>query len=75
MQQKKSSGLGKGLDELLEDNNPTTRTNVKPLVVSKGEVAAESAKKRTSVDLYGSTTKTLYDTKPKTKSVKSNFKK
>ncbi len=72
---KKISGLGKGLDELLEDNNPTARTNVKPLVVSKGEVSTDAAKKRTSVDLYGSTTKTLYDTKPKTKSVKSNFKK
>ena len=73
--QKKTSGLGKGLDELLEDNNPTTRTNVKPLVVSKCEVGNGSSSKRTSVDLYGSTTKTLYDTKPKTKSVKSNFKK
>ena len=72
---KKVSGLGKGLDELLEDNNPTARTNVKPLVVSKGEFTADAAKRRTSVDLYGSTTKTLYDTKPKTKSVKSNFKK
>lgn len=75
MQQKKTSGLGKGLDELLEDNNPTTRTNSRPLVVAKGEAVASDSKKKTTVSLYGNTTKTLYDTKPRTKSVKSNFKK
>ena len=78
MQQKKASGLGKGLDELLEDNHPTARTSAgtgKPLVVAKGEVATDQTKKNTAASLYGNTTKTLYDTKPRTKSVKSNFKK
>jgi hypothetical protein len=78
MKQKKASGLGKGLDELLEDNHPTSRASAstgKPLVVAKGEVVSEEAKKTVAANLYGSSTKSLYDTKPRTKSVKSNFKK
>ena len=74
--QKKPSGLGRGLDELLDDNTPTTRTNVssgKPLVVSKGEVKAPNNSAITT--LYGNQTKSLYDQKPRTRSVKSNFKK
>lgn len=78
MKQKKASGLGKGLDELLEDNNPTSRVSAasgKPLVVAKGDVPSQDAKKNATANLYGSSTKSLYDTKPRTKSVKSNFKK
>lgn len=75
--QKKPSGLGKGLDELLEDNHPTSRTSSlgRPLVVSKGEANTEKTGNSAVSSLYGNTTKTLYDTKPRTKSVKSNFKK
>ena len=72
--QKKPSGLGRGLDELLDDNTPSLReSNKKPLVEPKGEAPA---KKATPVlSLYDTTPKSLYDTKPRTKSVKSNFKK
>ena len=75
--QKKMSGLGKGLDELLEDNHPTSRTSTsgRPLVVAKGEADADKTIKAPISTIYGNTTKTLYDTKPRTKSVKSNFKK
>ncbi len=75
--QKKMSGLGKGLDELLEDNNPSSRTSTasRPLVVAKGEANTEKKDVSTVSSIYGNTTKTLYDAKPRTKSVKSNFKK
>ena len=69
---KKQNGLGRGLDELLQDNTLTTRTS-KPLVVSKGEARTSNTERK--VDLYGTTPKPLYDTKPKNRSVKANFKK
>ncbi len=73
--QKKPSGLGRGLEELLDDNTPSLRENKgKPLVESRGEVVKTPADDRVNT-LYGNTQKSLYDTKPKTKSVKSNFKK
>ena len=74
--QKKPSGLGRGLDDLLDDNTPTTRTNVsanRSFVVSKGSATREIDPSIAA--LYGNQTKTLYDNKPKTRSVKSNFKK
>ncbi len=71
---KKPSGLGRGLDDLLEDNSMTLRENRgKPLVEPKGEVQTQVSPSVAS--LYGSTQKSLYDTKPRTRSVKSNFKK
>ena len=72
---KKPSGLGRGLDELLDDNTPSLRENRgKPLVEARGEVAEKKAAQKIS-NLYDTTPKSLYDTKPRTKSVKSNFKK
>ena len=73
--QKKASGLGKGLEELLEDNNLTSRSTGRPLVIVKGEATEEKTVKAPTSNLYGNTPKSLYDTKPRTKSVKSNFKK
>lgn len=71
---KKPSGLGRGLDDLLEDNSMTLRENKgKPLVESKGEVKTQVSPSVSS--LYGNTPKSLYDTKLRTRSVKSNFKK
>ncbi len=72
----KKSGLGRGLDDLLDDNVPTKRTS-KPLVVSKGEVAEGSAPAAKPVNsaIFDTKTKSLYNTKPRTRSVKSNFKK
>lgn len=74
--QKKASGLGRGLDELLEDNKPTRRTS-KPLVESRGDVKPSQAPVPTNEavnTVYEVKTKPLYDTKPKTKSLKANFK-
>ena len=75
--QKKPSGLGRGLDELLDDNTPSLRENKgKPLVEARGEVTPTQQKTTVSTStLYGNTTKSLFDTKPRTKSVRSNFKK
>ena len=72
---KKPSGLGRGLDELLDDNAPTTTKRVgRPLVEPKGE-ATKSAPVEVNGTVYEVKTKTLYNTKPKTNSLKSNFKK
>ena len=80
---KKPSGLGRGLDDLLEDNAMSKRpakTGTKPLVEPKKEAVAvkpvaptvNSADKPSSV--YDIKPKALYETKPKTKSLKANFK-
>ena len=72
----KPSGLGRGLDELLDDNTPSLReSNKKPLVEAKGEVTQQARTTTPITSLYGTAPKSLYDTKPRTKSVKSNFKK
>ena len=72
--QKKPAGLGRGLDELLDDNTPSMRENKgKPLVEAKGEPVAPKTVPVT--ELYDMKPKSLYDTKPRTRSVKSNFKK
>lgn len=78
--QKKPSGLGRGLDELLDDNTPSLRENKgKPLVVARGEAEEKKSNDTMAVPLmngiYDTTPKTLYNTRPRTKSVKSNFKK
>lgn len=71
---KKPSGLGRGLDELLDDNTPSLRENKgKPLVEARGDV--KEIKKTPVTSLYDTTPKSLYDTKPRTKSVKANYKK
>jgi hypothetical protein len=73
---KKPTGLGRGLDELLDDNLPTKKIGAQPLVVSKGEATeskTESAKNVNST-IYQAKTRSLYETKPRTNSVKSNFK-
>ncbi len=72
--QKKATGLGRGLDDLLEDNFPGKKTSNKPLVVAKGEVS-EPKPITVNSAIYETKTKTLYESKPKTKSLKSNFKK
>ena len=73
--QKKPTGLGRGLDELLDDNTLSKRQPTgKPLVEAKGE-AAEKKSTTINSSIYEVKTKTLYETKPKKRSVKANFKK
>ncbi len=66
----KPSGLGRGLGDLLEDNNPSARSQ-KPSVVLR----AEDTPQKNNYSPYQEQTKSLYETKVKNKSVKANFKK
>ena len=60
--QKKPSGLGRGLGDLLEDNSPQIRENRAKVVVRQPE------KKQTT------TTADIYEQKPKNRSVKANYR-
>jgi len=71
MANKKPSGLGRGLGELLEDNTPEIRESRGTVVVRKeGESIKITPTTSTEVK-----TKQLFETKPRNKSVKANFKK
>ena len=68
---KKQGGLGRGLGELLDDNTPDIREG-------RGTVVVKNEGGSIKITPVGSTevkTKSLFDTKPKNKSVKANFKK
>ncbi len=58
---KKSSGLGRGLGELLADNTPEIQK-------SSAKVTIRTEKKDISM------TAELYESKPKNKSVKANYR-
>lgn len=63
----KPSGLGRGLEDLLEDNTPSLRSQ-KPNVVLRKESEAPVQKLPNS--LYERKTKPLFETKPRNKSLK-----
>ena len=68
---KKQGGLGRGLGELLDDNTPDMREG-------RGSVVVKNEGGSIKITPVGSTevkTKSLFDTKPKNRSVKANFKK
>ena len=66
----KSSGLGRGLGDLLDDNTPSTRTHTQPnVVVRKADDAAPKAKPLPN-SLYEIKTKPLFESKPRNKSLK-----
>ncbi len=68
---KKPSGLGRGLGELLDDNTPDIREGRKNVTVRK---EGESIK-ITPMGSAQREEKQLFETKPKNRSVKANFKK
>ena len=68
---KKQGGLGRGLGELLDDNTPDVRDSRANVVVKK----ESGSIKITPVGSTEVKTKSLFETKPKNKSVKANFKK
>lgn len=71
MATKKPSGLGRGLGELLDDNTPDLREG-------RGSVTVRKEGESIRVTPAGSTEikpKALFETKPKNRSVKANFKK
>lgn len=71
MATKKPSGLGRGLGELLEDNTPDLREGRSSVTVRKeGESIRVTPAGSTEIK-----TKSLFETKPKNRSVKANFKK
>lgn len=61
--QKKPSGLGRGLGDLLEDNSPVLTRN------SSAKVVIRTEEKKITVS-----TAEIYETKPKNKSLKANFR-
>lgn len=63
----KPSGLGRGLEDLLEDNTPSLRSQ-KPSVVIRKE--SEAPKQPLPNTLYTRTEKPLFETKPRNKSLK-----
>ena len=71
MAQKKQGGLGRGLGELLDDNTPDVREGRGNVVVKK----EGSSIKITPVGSTEVKPKSLFETKPRNKSVKANFKK
>lgn len=71
MANKKPSGLGRGLGELLYDNTPD-------IIEGRGSASIRKEGESIRITPAGSTTvttKSLFETKHKNKSVKSNFKK
>ena len=71
MAQKKPSGLGRGLGEMLDDNTPDIRGEHGSVTIRKeGESIRVTPAGSTEIKI-----KTLFETKHKNRSVKSNFKK
>ena len=71
MATKKTSGLGRGLGELLDDNTPDLREG-------RGSVTVRKEGDSIRITPAGSAevkTKALFESKHKNRSVKSNFKK
>lgn len=79
---RKTSGLGRGLGDLLEDNTPEIRSNRGSVLRKEEEKKAESTRTPISTpvsdptsNLYGNTpVKSLYEERHKNKSLKANFK-
>ena len=69
---KKPSGLGRGFGDLLEDNSLEVQT--KSSVVLRGESSARTGSSEVEVPPLGYAPKSLYEEKPKNRSVKANFK-
>ena len=71
MANKKPSGLGRGLGDLLDDNTPDVRE-------SRGKVTVKTEGDVIKITPEGTTTgtpKALFETPKKNKSVKANFRK
>lgn len=68
----KSSGLGRGLGDLLDDNTPSARTHQAPTVVvrSSAENTPEVTKKPLPNTLYEIKTKPLFESPVRTKRIK-----
>lgn len=72
MATKKPSGLGRGLGEMLDDNTPDIRETRPSSVTIRREGETIRVTPIGSAEI---TPKALFETKPKNRSVKANFKK
>ena len=70
---KKPSGLGRGLGDLLADNSLETQSKSSVVLRSGSDPNASSSE--VVVPPLGYAPKSLYEEKPKNRSVKANFKK
>lgn len=72
---KKTSGLGRGLGDLLEDNTPVIRAG-QGSAVRKTETVSEpnTVKTSTMPSVTQPTPRPLYEERPKNRSLKANFK-
>ena len=71
MANKRMSGLGRGLGDMLDDNNPEIREGRSSVTIRKeGETIRVTPLGSAEIK-----TKTLFETKPRNRSVRSNFKK
>lgn len=68
----KPSGLGRGLGDLLDDNNPSLRPSKPNVVVRNGEGQEKQAQRSANIknSLYDTTPKPLFESKPRNKSFK-----
>ena len=69
---KKPSGLGRGFGDLLDDNSLEIKT--KSSVVIRGESPSRANVPEVEGPPLGYAPKSLYEEKPKNRSVKANFK-
>ncbi len=68
---KKASGLGRGLGELLADNTPDVRSGGRVIKKQDGEAIYITPP---PVENPSPTPKSLYEERPKNKSLKANFR-
>ncbi len=68
----KPSGLGRGLGDLLDDNNPSLHPSKPNVVVRNGEKQEKQAQQSANIknSLYDTTPKPLFEPKPRNKSFK-----
>ena len=66
----KPSRLGRGLGDLLDDNNPTIRSQNPSVIIRSGETKTVKPNSISNNSLYDTTPKPLFESKPKNKSLK-----
>ena len=71
---KKPCGLGRGLGDLLEDNTPQRTSQNNVVIRNEAKAPATPPITTPTPGLYSSTPKSLYEEKPKNRSIKANFK-
>ena len=71
---KKASGLGRGFGELLEDNSLEQKTESRVVIRDVSKNPTGEAPSSVEIPPLGYAPKSLYEAKPKNRSIKANFK-